>query len=256
MTIPDHLLDIWHRAEEYRPLGWDLSDIAERVVPDDLPWSWSSAVRSALPMATHLLDMGTGGGEVLLEFVDDVPDDTAATEGWAPNLPVAREALAPHGIAVYEYDAEAPGSTMPFAADVFDLILNRHESYDPDELVRVLAPGGIFMTEQIGGHDMQELRDWFGGEEPAHADWSLESASRGLTEAGMRVERQHAFHGFYTVDDIEGLIKYSRRAPWAFPSDFGVDAYLPQLEVMHERTEQGQLTLTLSRFTLQAVSPR
>jgi SAM-dependent methyltransferase len=256
MTIPDHLLDIWHRAEETRPLGWDLGALADRVVPEELPWSWHSAVRSLLPMATHLLDMGTGGGEVLLEFVDDLPEDTAATEGWPPNLPVAREALEPHGITVYDYDARAPGSSMPFAADTFDLVLNRHDSFDAEELVRVLDPGGIFLTEQVGGDDMKELRDWFGHDAPAHADWSLAVAMRELIEAGMRVERQHTFHGSYLVRDVEALVLFSRHVPWAFPGDFGVDAYLPQLEAMHERSERGDLRLTMSRFSLHAVSPR
>lgn len=256
MTIPDHLLDIWHRAEEDQMRGRGLGDLADRIVPDEPPWSWTSAVHTALPTATRVLDMGTGTGESLLRFAGDLPDDTAATEAWGPDVPVARETLAPHGIAVHEYDAAAPGSSMPFASDVFDLVLNRGEAYDAEELVRVLDPGGLFLTEQVGGDDMHELRGWLGHEAPAHADWSLEVAARALTEAGMRVERQHAFHGVYRVRDVEALIRYAGRAPRAFPADFAVDTYAPQLARMHDRAEGGDLTLTLSRFSLQAVSPR
>ncbi len=41
----------------------------------------------------------------------------------------------------------------------FDLILNRHESYHPGEIARVLAPGGTFLTQQVGGDELGELRE-------------------------------------------------------------------------------------------------
>ena len=48
--------------------------------------------------AQSVLDLGTGGGERLLELREDWPARVAATEGYAPNLALATERLAPYGV--------------------------------------------------------------------------------------------------------------------------------------------------------------
>ena len=45
--------------------------------------------------ARSLLDLGTGGGERLLELRDDWPPRVAATEGYPPNLALAAAAAGP-----------------------------------------------------------------------------------------------------------------------------------------------------------------
>jgi hypothetical protein len=48
---------------------------------------------------TTLLDLDTGGGELLAASAP-LPRRTIATEGWAPNVPVARDRLSPLGVEV------------------------------------------------------------------------------------------------------------------------------------------------------------
>ena len=36
---------------------------------------------------------------------------------------------------------------MPWGDGEFDLVMNRHESYDLAEVARVLSPGGLFLTQ-------------------------------------------------------------------------------------------------------------
>ena len=38
---------------------------------------------------------------------------------------------------------------LPFADNSFDLVLNRHDSYDVNEVRRVLKPGGYFITQDV-----------------------------------------------------------------------------------------------------------
>jgi hypothetical protein len=68
-----------------------------------------------------LLDIDTGGGEVLASL-QPLPATTVATEGWEPNLPVARDRLAPFGVDVRRHDGTDP---LPARDGEFDLVLNR-----------------------------------------------------------------------------------------------------------------------------------
>ncbi len=161
-SVPSELLAAWRAEENGQPEGWDFSSLDGRMDQDSPPWDFEQVCRAAATHSSRLLDMGTGGGEALLAFADVLPQDTMATEGWAPNVPVATAALAAHGIPVVEFgqpeDAAEP-EPMPFPDGRFDLILNRHESYHPQEIARVLAPGGTFLTQQVGGDELSELRE-------------------------------------------------------------------------------------------------
>ena len=46
---------------------------------------------------------------------------------------------------------------LPFGAGAFELVLNRHEELDPAEVARILAPGGRFLTQQVGSDNWREL---------------------------------------------------------------------------------------------------
>ena len=77
----------------------------------------------------RLLDMGTGGGELLLTLGHPY-ELTSVTEGWEPNLALCQKKLAPLGITVKYYDSEK-GVPLPFPDDSFDLVIDRHESLRP-----------------------------------------------------------------------------------------------------------------------------
>lgn len=84
-------------AEDAPFSGWDFSFFEGRMHTGDLPWDYRARVIECLPGATALLDMGTGGGE-LLSSLRPLPPTTYATEAYPPNLPVARAQLAPLGV--------------------------------------------------------------------------------------------------------------------------------------------------------------
>ncbi|WP_242865988.1 class I SAM-dependent methyltransferase [Desnuesiella massiliensis] len=90
----------------------------------------------------ELLDMGTGGGEFLLSL--NYPySKTAVTEAWEPNVKLCMERLTPLGISVNQVYED---SKLPFKDNSFDMVINRHESYDLKEVKRILKPNGIFIT--------------------------------------------------------------------------------------------------------------
>jgi predicted fused transcriptional regulator/phosphomethylpyrimidine kinase len=87
--VPAEPLAAWRAEETGQTQGWDFSSLDGRVDQDSPPWDFEQVCREAAAQSSHLLDMGTGGGEALMRLTDVLPDDTIATEGWAVPRPAA-----------------------------------------------------------------------------------------------------------------------------------------------------------------------
>lgn len=247
----DALLDLWRR-EHQRPIeGWDFSELDGRYVEQQPPWSWNDLARKVLRDVRSALDMGTGGGEQLLELADVLPADTIATEGWAPNIPVARRSLAQQGIEVAAYDAEQDAA-MPFPDNRFEVVLNRHEAYRASEVLRVLRPGGTFLTQQVDGRDFEETQAIFGGRS-AYAHITRDHLRAEAVDTGFNVEEAEEWQGTATFADVAALVRYFAMVPWEVPDDFGVDRYAEQLLALHHSGRA--LSFTQRRFYLRCLAP-
>lgn len=244
----DDLLGTWRAALSRPVVGWDFSDLSGLHEPDAPAWydDWAGRV---LAGATAVLDMGTGGGEVLLDLATrhPLPPDTTASEGWAPNVPVAAAALAPLGVEVVEHDPEA--DPMPFADERFDCVLNRHEAYRSAEVARVLRPGGRFLTQQVDGRSLASLTASL-GHRSAYEHVRLDLAVADAEAAGLVVEDSDEWVGELVLDDVETLVGYLRMVPWEVPDDFSVDAYASGLLALHERAGGEPLAFEQRRFIL------
>ena len=255
-------LQRWREALAEEPVGRDLSALTgcREEAP---PWSWRTLVENLAPMSDRVLDLGTGGGEVLASLLDVLPEGTVATEGRAPDLQTARERLEPLGIEVLAHGITDPGeragaaaqqAPLPVADDSFDLILARHQGFDAAEIARVLMADGAFLTQQVGGEDAREIREAFGIPSP-YAEVTLENIVHQLGAAGLRVDRSDSFHGRYEFDDMPTLLRRLRRVPWGAPEDLDVDRHRDALEKLHSRMQDGPLVATASRFVVLARAP-
>lgn len=247
----DDLVESWEREARQPFSGWDFSHLEGRYREEPPPWSYDALALSALRDASSTLDMGTGGGEKLLELTDSLPERTIATEGHRPNLAVARANLEPHGIDVAEYDSDTP-SRMPFGDAEFSLVLNRHESFEATEVSRVLAPDGRFLTQQVGTDNLAELRDHF-GTVPRFERATLPYYQQQLTDAGLHVELAQDWHGSAEFAEVGALVCFLSAVPWEAPDDFSVERYQKVLMALHDRAEP--LRFTIHRFVLQVRRP-
>ena len=204
----------WLREEDAaRMKGWRYEE------EQDLPWNYEQAVRTFLRPDKELLDMDTGGGEFLLSLGHPC-NKTSATEGWPPNADLCRHRLVPLGIRFQQADGGGP---LPFADGAFDLILNRHGSYDPAEVCRLLRPGGMFITEQVGAQN-----------------------------AGLRVVRGEEAFRPIRFWDVGALVWFARVLPWEFPG-FSVDACRERLCRAQEILDRnGVIEGTIHRYLLVA----
>jgi len=89
---------IWKEEEKVAHIhGWDFSHIHERYEETTLPWDYKEVIQQYLRNDKKLLDYDTGGGEFLLSLNHPFPN-TAATEGYQPNVELCKELLLPLGI--------------------------------------------------------------------------------------------------------------------------------------------------------------
>lgn len=100
-----------------------------------------------------LLDMGTGDGNFLLSL-NHPYNNCYVTEGYIPNYNLCLNKLKPLGIDVKFIDEN---DILDFKDNMFDLIINRHESFSSDEIFRTLKKGGLFITQQVGSFNNNDL---------------------------------------------------------------------------------------------------
>lgn len=235
--------------------GWDFSHLSDRVVNGPLTWSYRSKILPLLRNTESLLDMGTGGGEFLASLMP-LPAHTCATEGYKPNVPIARSLLEPLGVDVFPYEE---GSDLPFADEEFVLIINRHESYSPEEVFRVLKPGSFFVTQQVGVKNDSKLRYVLTNKEDTgeNDDWKLDNIVRTLKKAGFEILESMEDITDTRIYDVGAIVYYLKAVPWELP-DFSVNKYFNKLEEIHESIlRQGYLDLIENnhRLFIKALKP-
>jgi SAM-dependent methyltransferase len=247
-------------AKRYPTEGWDFSWLGGRLEISALPWDYPALVCDLARNSPNLLDLGTGGGEWLskLEFR---PPRTVATEAWPPNRAVAARRLQPLGISVLAVEGvddnnRQPGAGavrpgLPFASHSFQLVHSRHESFASHEVARVLSPGGLFVTQQVGDGLYGDFRAAFGMPPVGLPAMNLKLVAEQLTAAGLRVKRCADASQFLTFADVGALAWYLRMVPWTVEG-FSVDRHEGHLRRLHEACRDGPIVFTLPSFFLLA----
>ena len=227
--------------------GWDFSWLTGRMDRGILPWDYGSLARAALPHATRLLDVDTGGGEVLASLA---PLPAAiATEPYPPNVPIATVRLAPLGVDV------RPGraSALPVADEDVDLVLNRHGSLDATETARVLTPQGVFITQQVGSRNDLAFNDALGVPPPWSPDaHTLDSTVAALEDVGLVIDQAQEDYPLTRYFDVGAVVFQLRSVPWQVPG-FDVvmsEGRLRNLDAHIRRT--GSFDVTNHRFLVRA----
>jgi SAM-dependent methyltransferase len=229
--------------------GWDFSFMDGRWRESPPTWDYRAMILDRFRRAESLLDMGTGGGEFLASL-PVLPAHTSATEGYPPNLPLARRLLEPLGVRV---EPPLRGGLLPFADAGFDLVIDRHEAYVPAEVRRVLRPGGRFLTQQVGGRDNVRLNQLLGaGGARQYADWDLSHAVRELEDAGLRIADAREEFPETVFADVGAVVYYLKAVPWQIEG-FSVDEYREPLLALHQTIQaDGGLVVTSHRFLVEA----
>jgi hypothetical protein len=215
---------------------WGAGFLAGRYLPGRPSWTWAQVVRPVLERAgpgATVLDQGTGDGAELLALAP-LPARTLAQEEWWPTVPAARASLLPAGVAlvvargtddnVVRPDGGRPvdrhprpaATALPLADSVLDVVLNRHEAFDPVELARVVRAGGTFVTQQVGHDETASVRRLL-GLALVRETWDAAEASRQLVAAGWRVVDVQEERPPCRFTDVAAVLAYARTVPWQLP---------------------------------------
>ncbi|AXL90704.1 SAM-dependent methyltransferase [Streptomyces sp. CB09001] len=220
--------------------GWDFSWFEGRATETRPSWGYARSMAGRLAGATAVLDVQTGGGEVLDFALEAAGADrarlVAATEGWAPNAAEATRLLRPRGVPVVASADDAP---LPFADGAFDLVVSRHP-VEPhwDEVARVLMPGGTYFAQHVGPASVFELIEYFLGPLPedSHRHRDPERERADAEAAGLEVVELRAERLRMEFRDIGAVVHFLRKVVWMVPG-FTVEAYRDRLRDLHERIE-------------------
>jgi len=244
-----HLMDSWKAEESIAHIhGWDFSHIAGRYTEqEDLPWDYRKTILQYMTPEMYLLDMDTGGGEFLLSL-NHPYEHTAATENYPPNVRLCRETLSPLGIDFRPGDGKG---ILPFGDSTFDLVINRHGDFNVEEIYRVLKPGGLFITQQVGAENDRELVELLCGKTPLpFPEQYLHITSRKFREAGFKILREAECFRPIRFFDIGALVWFARIIQWEFPG-FSVDTHLEGLlKAQRILEEKGCVEGSIHRFLL------
>ena len=247
----DELKTAWQKEEKTAHIkGWSFSHIRGCYAKEkDWPWDYDAIVRSYLKPDWRLLDYDTGGGEYLLSLCHP-HKNTAATEGYPPNVELCRMKLLSLGI---DFKECRNPSSIPFADNSFDMIINRHGGFDPDEIYRLLRSGGVFVTEQIGGgNDRDLVKMVLPDVEPPYPDLYLDKQKPRFVEAGFQIiQAEEAYRRVYFYD-VGAFVWFAKVVEWEFPG-FSVDKCFDRLlEMQKTIKEKGKIEGTMHRYLLVA----
>ena len=238
--------------------GWDFSWLGSRMQSEPPPWDYDTLVCAHADGSLDLLDLGTGGGE-LLASLPCRPARVVATEGYEPNFPLASARLEPLGVALVRAVApddvdQEPGATeprLPFDDQSFSLVVSRHESYLPAEIARVLRVAGVFLTQQVGERNEDDVHVLLGRRPPPPSGWTAEFAKRQLEATGLDVTRAEAAQVVTTFTDVGALAWWLRMIAFSVP--FSLEREHARLVQLHESGTP--LVIRERRFLVEARKP-
>ncbi len=234
--------------------GWSFAWLDGRATEERPPWGYLGLATAALTNAVALLDVQTGGGEVLAEALGAAkkpPDRIDATESWPPNVVLARERLGKFGGSVVE---AADAAALPSGDCAFDLVLSRHPTVTLwSEIARVLQPGGRYLSQQVGPGSNRELTDFLMGPQPVGDRRSPERSIAQAEAVGLTVVDVRRATLEVAFSDIGAVVYFLRKVIWTVPG-FTVDRYRDRLRALGAVIRRdGRFTCHAERFLIEAV---
>ena len=147
--------------EYYQKLGnWDFDrfEIHTRSLTD---WDLYEILRSVSNPDSRILDLGTGGGEKLIANYPECKE-ILGTDYSPEMIRTARKNLAISGRKDVSFRV-MDNHKMDVPDDHFDIVVARHTTTDPMQVIRCLRPGGYFLIRGVDKYDCWGLKLLFGG---------------------------------------------------------------------------------------------
>lgn len=239
----------WLEESRQAMHGWDFSHLKNRCETGALPWNYRDLVRQHLKPADEWLDMDTGGGELMSSFKHPV-EKTSVTEGWQPNIDLLKRTQVPQGITLY---ADPEGQMAQVPSGHFEVVTNSHGGLPIAAIARVLRPGGIFISKQVGATNNYSLSRFLNEKyAPAFPDNNLLQVITQLQNNGFRILKADSSFVKMRFTDVGAIVYYATVIPWEFPN-FDVNRAMPKLHQLQDIIASvGDITTFEDRFIIVA----
>ena len=194
--------------------GWDFSRL--RCVVEGKEWNFYDEVKKKGGERLRLLDIGTGGGEKVLQIANYFQDITGidVSEGM---ISTARKNLAISGFHNVEFVVMDAGH-LQFPDQTFDVVSCRHSDFNPSEVYRILKKDGVFLTQQVSETDKFNIKQIFGrGQAFGLADGAAQDAyvlalkNAGFLKVGSL--ENNATEYYERLEDLIFLLKHTPIIP-------------------------------------------
>ena len=230
--------------------GWDFSYLKGRWINEELPWNYNDFVKKYLKASDNILDMGTGGGELLLSF-NHPYDKTSVTEAYEPNIKLCLEKLAPMGISVYPIKQD--DILINVKDNYYDIVLNHHESFLESEVKRVLKEGSLFITQQVGAYNNNDLATFFDeNHQIQFPKMTLDKTVERLEHEGFEIIYKNECFPKIKFLDLGAIAYFAKIIQWEF-INFSVKGNIEKFEVLEKMlNEKGYIESTEHRFMIVA----
>ena len=192
--------------------GWDFSPMQVEYAP--MPWHYVDIVKTYMKSSDHVLDIGTGGGELFLTLAPYFKSGIAI-DSRNVQIETALKNQVKKQVSNVEF-TKMEAENLTFKDETFDLVLNSHCGVYVEPISRVLRTGGYFITEQVGRRINLNLLEALGWTPDSYGPqwwWSLPDILRQFKEAGCRVLATGEFEVPFWFRDLQSLIFYLKAIP-------------------------------------------
>jgi len=203
--------------------GWDFSRVRSDRNP--VPWDYADVVRRYLESDSRVLDIGTGGGEKFLSLASyfalgvGIDNDPAMIQAACENTPSSLT----HKVSFQRMHAEF----LRFPDNSFDVVLNRQSPVFVGGIVCVLRPEGVFITQQVGSINTQNICSVFGcgpgGEYERDPSQDIDRLIELFAQEGCRIIARASYDVRCWFRDIESLVFWLKAVP--LPEDFDIEIH-------------------------------
>lgn len=192
--------------------GWDFSPV--KVEYAQMPWKYVDVAKSYMKSHDHVLDIGTGGGEIFLTLAPYFQRGTGI-DSWAKQIETALKNQTEKQISNVEF-MNMEAENLTFEDESFDLVLNSHCGIHAKPISRVLRPGGFFINEYVGRRinlNLIESLGWTPDSYGPHWWQSLPTICDDFKKTGCRIIATGEFDIPCWYRDLRSLIFYLKAIP-------------------------------------------
>ena len=193
--------------------GWDFSSIRQERIP--APWDYVNVVRKYLQPSDRVLDVGTGGGEIFFSLAPYCKEAVAIDQN--PMMIETAERNKADGSIDNVSLLVMEGDDLRFPDGEFDVVLLKHLGVCVPEVLRVLRPGGYFITQTVGPRSSLKQLHGFGWTPESYGpDWwqTVDMLEEAFKAHGCQIIAKAEYDTPLWYKDVESLLFWIMSIPW------------------------------------------